>query len=576
MPTFGDTTAYTLNAQFDGYKAASKFTLTEAGTVEKLTAYIGVIAGGPSDLQAGIYADSAGEPGARLAVTTIVSQAGTSGIWLDLPFASPLHLPPGDYWLAIDSGTTPVAWSVEYALGATAAASRYNSGSGLSDPFGGATSYIGPVSIYATYAPVFPATPILDTFIRADGGIGADYTTAPANAGGGSFNISGNQIANAGFALASAWRNVATVGPDTETYITCPTLPSGTFETFGLYARLQAPGTAGVDGYLLLANVEDSNWAIYRYNDAAQTYLNSSAHTWLAGDMLRLEVTGTTPVTLNVYRKRSGVVTLLGTVLDADASRITAAGYIGIHMYDSAGTGRLKDFGGGTLLPFPSTPILDDFNRTESPLNFGGKWGTHPQGGQANMEANGSMAQGVASGEGGQIWTELFSAPYEMHFNRAVNYGHVYFYFGLQPGSENGTGTLDCYMLTIPGFNTVVVVNRMANESPTTIIDLSGQPAPVGGDVYGIRHEANGALSVYRNGGKIGEAADLTYLGPGYIGAYASASLLFDDWGGGSMLVPQAIRPDADIDTTGWATAPLWSKIEEETADGTVITATSS
>lgn len=39
---------------------------------------------------------------------------------------------------------------------------------------------------------------------------------------------------------------------------------------------------------------------------------------------------------------------------------------------------------------------------------------------------------------------------------------------------------------------------------------------------------------------------------------------------------PQTIRPDADIVTTGWATAPLWSKIEEASADGTVISGTAS
>jgi hypothetical protein len=35
-------------------------------------------------------------------------------------------------------------------------------------------------------------------------------------------------------------------------------------------------------------------------------------------------------------------------------------------------------------------------------------------------------------------------------------------------------------------------------------------------------------------------------------------------------------RPDADVTTTGWSSTPLWSKIEEESADGTVITATAS
>jgi hypothetical protein len=38
----------------------------------------------------------------------------------------------------------------------------------------------------------------------------------------------------------------------------------------------------------------------------------------------------------------------------------------------------------------------------------------------------------------------------------------------------------------------------------------------------------------------------------------------------------QVLYPDADVDTGDWATTPLWSKVEEETADGTVISATAS
>ena len=38
----------------------------------------------------------------------------------------------------------------------------------------------------------------------------------------------------------------------------------------------------------------------------------------------------------------------------------------------------------------------------------------------------------------------------------------------------------------------------------------------------------------------------------------------------------QQFRPDADVTTTGWTTTPLWSKVDEATADGTVITATAS
>jgi hypothetical protein len=40
---------------------------------------------------------------------------------------------------------------------------------------------------------------------------------------------------------------------------------------------------------------------------------------------------------------------------------------------------------------------------------------------------------------------------------------------------------------------------------------------------------------------------------------------------------PQTIHPDADVTTTGWTAAPLWSKVDEEVADdGDFITSTAS
>lgn len=81
-----------------------------------------------------------------------------------------------------------------------------------------------------------------------------------------------------------------------------------------------------------------------------------------------------------------------------------------------------------------------------------------------------------------------------------------------------------------------------------------------------------------------GDAVALEYRIETSAGSYAVAGT----WGSAtkntnvsvaylvSAAVPQTLRPDADIVTTGWATAPLWSKIEESAADGTVITATAS
>lgn len=64
----------------------------------------------------------------------------------------------------------------------------------------------------------------------------------------------------------------------------------------------------------------------------------------------------------------------------------------------------------------------------------------------------------------------------------------------------------------------------------------------------------------------------------GLVGAMINhTSPRIDDWTlADAAGPPQTLRPDADIVTTGWSTAPLFSKIDEESADGTVITATAS
>lgn len=57
---------------------------------------------------------------------------------------------------------------------------------------------------------------------------------------------------------------------------------------------------------------------------------------------------------------------------------------------------------------------------------------------------------------------------------------------------------------------------------------------------------------------------NVTYAEPKLIIAYSLPT------------VSQKLRPDADIDATGWSVAPLWSKIEEDVADGVVITGVAS
>jgi hypothetical protein len=89
------------------YKRSSRFTLTEAGTVTDLVAYLDGAGGssGSQDVQLALYADQAGEPGALLAaseVGTIVS--GAAAAWVRLPLPTPRALTAGAYHLALLAG----------------------------------------------------------------------------------------------------------------------------------------------------------------------------------------------------------------------------------------------------------------------------------------------------------------------------------------------------------------------------------------------------------------------------------------------------------------------------------------
>jgi len=69
-----------------------------------------------------------------------------------------------------------------------------------------------------------------------------------------------------------------------------------------------------------------------------------------------------------------------------------------------------------------------------------------------------------------------------------------------------------------------------------------------------------------------GNASSPTVSGTTLDGAETLDSWNFDGMGA----APQILRPDADIATTGWTPTPLFSKINESSPDGTVITATAS
>lgn len=128
----------------------SRFSLAEAAQVQTVVAHLGPTAG-TSTVRGIIYADASGTPTTLLGTTTNVMVDGASQPdWRTLPFASPVALAPGMYWIGTH---TSVQLSIAYQ--SATGASKFNNDTfsdGTDATYGGgAQTFTLELSIYAEY-----------------------------------------------------------------------------------------------------------------------------------------------------------------------------------------------------------------------------------------------------------------------------------------------------------------------------------------------------------------------------------------------------------------------------------------
>lgn len=126
-----------------------------------------------------------------------------------------------------------------------------------------------------------------------------------------------------------------------------------------------------------------------------------------------------------------------------------------------------------------------------------------------------------------------------------------------------------CNNKTIPANGLVTGMDSCNSNGTQTAGAASGTPSTS----ITLVEFFNGAGN--QSGGSAYAVAGATPV-TGFTGTIAISGT-GDSAGAGAILYPvQWVRPDADTTTTGWTSTPLWSKIEESSPDGTVITATAS
>jgi PKD repeat protein len=155
--TFGTTTPGSLvDSAALSHKEVSKFTAPQAGNVVKVTGYLSGLGSASSSekIKAVIYADSGGNPGARLGVSDALNiKAGRPWGWVDFTFSTPVAVPAGPVWIGYFAGGNR-SGLIQMRYDQVVGDLRHNQDSysnNASNPFGTATTGNFHYSIYATY-----------------------------------------------------------------------------------------------------------------------------------------------------------------------------------------------------------------------------------------------------------------------------------------------------------------------------------------------------------------------------------------------------------------------------------------
>lgn len=204
----------------------------------------------------------------------------------------------------------------------------------------------------------FPTTPLLDSFTRADGGLGSAWTS-PVEPGDQTPVIFTNAVSTTASLYGSAYWNAGTVGPDSECYMT---IPAGVtlFENARCLLRAQNLGTGTACMYRVRFDHGAGNIQISRmYNNVASAVLATIAVDPLAGWKIGAAVKNVgADIQVEAWADSGGGWAQQGsTYVDTGAiasfPNLANDGFIAFKFY-GAGAADLRrqidDFGGGTII----------------------------------------------------------------------------------------------------------------------------------------------------------------------------------------------------------------------------------
>lgn len=303
--------------------------------------------------------------------------------------------------------------------------------------------------------PGFPTVPITDDFNRADGGLGANWTT-----GAGSAAITSNEWAPTGGTTDYTYHNVASFGSDAEVSARVTVLggqPSVSLLTTGFSGYLFGSDNAG-------------NLVLNRFDSAVPTTIDTEVYTLVAGDRLRLRFNGTT---VEGWRSSTpGVWTLSCSAVDNN-HRTTLYGWLGVNSSTAA---RFDSFAVGAQVTVPFTEVNDTVG-ADNVLILTPTGASNGRGIIYHQGLNGTEQQLLAFMEYGYLFS-LSTAGYTFASSEMVD--------GAQWGNTTGVSAaeaLSAELRDVYGISAVALMGGSAGGHGGLMQYLTGSALPIRGFV---------------------------------------------------------------------------------------------
>lgn len=195
-------------------------------------------------------------------------------------------------------------------------------------------------------------------------------------------------------------------------------------------------------------------------------------------------------------------------------------------------------------MSFPTTPVLDNFNRADSATTLGANWTapTFTGDGSPGISTNQAYNPGASFADAQMTSAGTIVLPMEAYITAAVVSGTastaIDYLISGTAGSRNG------YRVSTIN-NTALRISKIAASAFTNILQVTQTVAS--GDAFGVSVDANSLHTIWYKAAagswtSIGTITDATFVsGTVGIGVAVAAATRVDDFGGGTVAATSTV-----------------------------------